>query len=113
MEEKVIDVKNKTLGRVATQIATLLQGKHKATFSAHKPGDVKVIIKNITQIKVSGRKPEQKIYYRHTGYPGGIRKKTYGELFAQDPKEVLRKAVHGMLPANKLRAVRLKNLIIE
>lgn len=109
----IIDVTNKPLGRVATEISTVLQGKHTASFAPRLAGDTTIIVKNITRIKVSGRKASQKLYRRHTGYPGGLRTRVYEDVFANSPKEVLLKAVYGMLPANRLRAVRLKRLIIE
>ena len=111
--EHIIDAKNQKLGRVATQAAVFLQGKHKADFEPRKPGTDKVVIKNSKSIEVSGRKADDKIYYHHTGYPGGLRKRTYKEVFNKNHKEVIQKAVYGMLPSNKLRNDRMKRLIIQ
>lgn len=113
IETHTIDVKNKVLGRVATQIAILLRGKHKTDFMPNKDmGDI-VIIKNIDKIKVTGKKYKDKIYYRHSGYLGSMRETPYGKLFEVNPPEVLRKAVYGMLPNNKLRAKQIKRLKFE
>ncbi len=98
----LIDADGKILGRLATEISVLLRGKGKATF-AHfmDTGDFVVVI-NAEKIQVTGRKLEQKKYYHHTGYPGGIKEKVLGELMDTNPEEVLRKAVWGMIPKNKL-----------
>ncbi|PIR04832.1 MAG: 50S ribosomal protein L13 [Candidatus Liptonbacteria bacterium CG11_big_fil_rev_8_21_14_0_20_35_14] len=111
--EHIIDAKNQKLGRVATRAATFLQGKNKADFESYKPGTDKVIIKNSKLIEVSGRKADDKIYYHHTGFPGGLKKRTYKEIFSKNHKEVIQKAVFGMLPSNKLRSDRMKRLIIK
>ena len=113
MAEYIIDVKNKILGRVAVEIATILQGKKHTDFEGRKEGIDTVIVKNIGRIVVSGRKAEQKIYYRHTGYMGHLKEKKYKDAFAKDPAWVLRHAVRGMLPKNWLRDRRLKRLTIE
>ena len=98
----MIDADGKILGRLATIISVLLRGKGKATF-AHfmDTGDFVVVI-NAEKIQVTGRKLEQKKYYHHTGYPGGIKEKVLGEMMDTNPEEVLRKAVWGMIPKNKL-----------
>ena len=98
----LIDADGKILGRLATEISVLLRGKGKATF-AHfmDTGDFVVVI-NAEKVQVTGRKLEQKKYYHHTGYPGGIKEKTLNELMDTNPEEVLRKAVWGMIPKNKL-----------
>ena len=98
----LIDADGKILGRLATEISVLLRGKGKATF-AHflDTGDFVVVI-NAEKVQVTGRKLEQKKYYHHTGYPGGIKEKTLNELIDTNPEEVLRKAVWGMIPKNKL-----------
>jgi len=98
----LIDADGKILGRLATEISVLLSGKGKATF-AHflDTGDFVVVI-NAEKVQVTGRKLEQKKYYHHTGYPGGIKEKTLNELMDTNPEEVLRKAVWGMIPKNKL-----------
>ncbi len=113
LTEHVIDVKDQPLGRVASKIAVLLQGKDKVTYSHQKSGDVKVIVKNIKSIKISGNKAEQKIYYHHAGRMGHLRERKYKDVFGRKPDWVLWHAVRGMLPKNTLRSKRLKNLVIE
>lgn len=109
-QTQTIDAANKPLGRLATQIATLLRGKHKPDFIPY--GDVGdfVVVKNIDKIKVTGKKMKQKIYYRYSGYPGGLRETPMETLFKKSPQEVLKKAVWGMLPKNKLRPKMIKRL---
>lgn len=111
--EHVIDAKNKTLGRLATEIARILQGKHKVDYQPRLAGTDKVIVKNIRDLKVSGRKADQKIYYRHTGYMGHMMEKTYKQAVERKPDFALRTAVKGMLPKNFLKDKRLTRLIIE
>ena len=113
MEKYVIDAKGETLGRVATKVAHILQSKDSASYAPHKLGDRKVVIKNADLVKVSGKKADQKIYYRHSGMPGHLKKTTYKAAFARNPEWVLRHAVFGMLPKNKLRSKRLAQLIFE
>ena len=113
MREYTIDAKNKHLGRLATEIALLLQGKDMPTYNPKDQGDVRVIVKNITDVKVTGKKADQKIYYHHTGFIGHMKEKTYTEAFTKDPKWVLRHAVQGMLPKNRLAAQRIKRLVFE
>lgn len=108
-----IDAKGKTLGRLASEIAKILQGKHRPDYSPEKPGDEIVEVYNVDKIKVTGKKMEQKFYYRHSGYPGGLKKISLKQLFEKNPGEVLRRAVYGMLPKNKLRKKRIKRLIIK
>jgi large subunit ribosomal protein L13 len=98
----LINADGKILGRLATEISVLLRGKGKARFAPFiDTGDFVVVI-NAEKIQVTGRKLEQKKYYSHTGYPGGIKEKTLNELMDTNPEEVLRKAVWGMIPKNKL-----------
>lgn len=113
MTDHVIDVKNKSLGRVASEIAVLLQGKDTPDYNPRKVGSNRVVIKNIKLLKVTGRKADQKTYYRHTGYMGHLRSKTYKEAFAKNPEWVLRHAVLGMLPKNFLRSRRIKFLVFD
>lgn len=108
-----IDATNKSLGRLASKIATILQGKNKTDFQPQKEGTDFVEIKNVQKIKISREKLKKKVYYRHSGYPGGIKKVSMEELFKKNPEEVLKKAVFGMLPKNKLRKKRLKRLIFK
>lgn len=112
MKRKVhtIDATDKILGRLAAEIAVLLRGKNKASFMPNLDLGDGVIVINTSKIKVSGKKAELKKYYRHSGYPGGIKEITYKELFSKNPNKVLRKAVYGMLPRNKLRSKMIKRL---
>jgi large subunit ribosomal protein L13 len=98
----VIDAKDQTLGRVATQIATLLKGKHKPEFSMHMDVGDHVIVINADRIHVTGRRLDQKMYYRHTGYPGGLRSLSLREQLDKRPEKVMEMAVRGMLPKNRL-----------
>ncbi|MFY9457315.1 MAG: 50S ribosomal protein L13 [Candidatus Spechtbacterales bacterium] len=107
-----IDASNKILGRLASEIATLLRGKNQESFLPHVDSGNSVEILNVEKIKVSGNKFDQKMYWRYTGYPGGIRGKTYGDLVGESRGEVLRRAVYGMLPHNKLRVRFMKRLVI-
>jgi large subunit ribosomal protein L13 len=107
-----IDVKGKILGRVATEIAELLMGKSKPYFVRNLDCGDYVVVINAKDIKVTGNKEEKKVYYRHSGYPGGFKSETLKELKARKPEEILRRAVKGMLPQNKLRDRMLKRLFI-
>lgn len=98
----VVDAAGQTLGRLATQIASVLRGKHKPTYSPHMDVGDHIIVINADKIQVTGRKAEQKVYYRHTGYPGGIRSTPYARMLERHPERILRKAVWGMLPHNVL-----------
>jgi len=98
----LIDAEGRTLGRLATQIAGLLRGKGKPQYTPHvDTGDFVVVI-NAEKVHVTGKKREQKLYHRHSGYPGGLRTRTLEEQLERRPEEVLRKAVKGMLPRNRL-----------
>ena len=106
----IIDAKDQVLGRLATKIARLLIGKDKPNYTRHVvSGDVVVVI-NSAKVKVTGQKLTDKIYYRHTGYPGGIREINLRDQLEKNPNKVIEHAVEGMLPKNKLQAVMLKNL---
>jgi large subunit ribosomal protein L13 len=106
----VVDAEGKTLGRLATQIADMLRGKRKPEYTPHcDTGDFVVVI-NAEKVRVTGRKMEQKLYWRHSGYPGGIRSRTLAEMLDRQPEEVLRKAVKGMIPRNKLGRAQLRKL---
>jgi large subunit ribosomal protein L13 len=98
----VIDASGKVLGRLATQISTLLRGKHKPTFTPSVDGGDFVIVVNAEKIVLTGRKPDQKIYYRHTGYPGGLKATPYKMMLAKHPDRILRLAVKRMLPKNRM-----------
>ena len=105
-----IDATNKRLGKLAVEIAVLLRGKNDPSFVPYKVSENKVIVFNTSKMVISGNKYEGKKYYRHSGYPGGIKEENFKKLFERDPNEPLKKAVYGMLPDNKLRAKILKNL---
>ena len=106
----VVDAAGQTLGRLGTQVAGLLMGKHKPTYSPHLDmGDFVVII-NASQVKVTGNKLEDKKYYRHTGYMGGIKEEKLGSLLERRPERVIELAVRGMLPRNKLAKHVLRHL---
>ena len=106
----LIDAEGKTLGRLATQIADLLRGKGKPQYTPHIDTGDFVVVVNAARIHVTGNKLEQKLYYRHSGYPGGLRSRTLAEQLARRPEEVIRKAVKGMLPKNKLAARQIVKL---
>lgn len=111
--DHTIDVKNKYLGRVASEIALILQGKKNVNYNPRLLGGDRVIVKNILDLKISGRKRINKIYYRHTGYMGHLKERTYADVISKDPGFALRHAVRGMLPKNFLKDKRLKRLIIK
>lgn len=106
-----LDGKNKSLGRLASEIAIILQGKKSPSYEPRLRGEDRVILENFDQIIVTGRKPSQKLYHRHTGYVGGIKTETFKQAFSKDPKRVIREAVRRMLPKNSLNPKRLKNLV--
>ena len=108
----LIDAKDKTLGRLATKIANMLRGKHKPEYSPNADlGDYVVVI-NSDLVNVTGKKLNQKKYYRHTGYPGGIKEKSLGEVLEGSSEEAIKSAVKGMLPKNKLGRQVIKKLKI-
>ena len=98
----VVDAQGKILGRMATQIAKVLRGKHKPVFTPNVDTGDFVIVVNARGVKLSGKKLDKKVYYRHTEYPGGIRERTAAKLLAEKPEELVRLAVKGMLPKNRL-----------
>jgi large subunit ribosomal protein L13 len=106
----VVDADGETLGRLATRIATLLAGKHKPTYATHMDTGDHVIVVNAGKLTVTGDKLLTKSYARHSGYPGGFRSETLGDLLARRPEEVIRRAVKGMLPHNKLGVQQLRKL---
>src|SRR5512134_1003523 len=108
----VVDAEGQTLGRLATRIADTLRGKRKPQYTPHiDTGDFVVVI-NAEKIAVTGNKLQQKLYYRHSGYPGGLRSRTLREQLERRPTEVVRKAVKGMLPRNRLASAQLTKLKI-
>jgi large subunit ribosomal protein L13 len=106
----VVDLEGKTLGRAASAIAMILRGKHKPEFTPHVDVGDFVVAVNAHKVTLTGHKLEQKRYYRHSGYPGGIRSLTAAQLLQRKPTEVLRKAVRGMLPKNALGRKLIKKL---
>ena len=106
----IVDAEGQTLGRLASIIAETLSGKRSPWFTRHCDTGDFVVVVNAEKIRVTGKKLTQKIYYRHSGYPGGIRSRTLAEQLARRPEEVLRKAVKGMLPKNRLGADQLRKL---
>lgn len=115
MQRKIhtIDAEDRILGRLAVEIAILLRGKNKPDFTPNKDTGDFVNVKNVGKIKTTGKKMDNKYYYRHSGYLGSLRKTSLGELFKKNPGEVLRRAVLGMLPKNKLSSRQIKRLKIE
>ena len=108
----VVDASNKTLGRLASQIAHRLRGKHKPEFAPHMDNGDFIVVVNCEKVRVTGAKLDNKKYWRHTGYPGGIYSNTLRELLDNKPDQVLEKAVKGMLPKNRLGRAMLKKLKI-
>jgi large subunit ribosomal protein L13 len=106
----VIDARDIVLGRLASQTANLLRGKHKAIFAPHVDTGDFVIIINAEKVHLSGNKREDKLAYRHSGYPGGLRSIKYGDLIDKDPRKAIEKAVRGMLPKNSLGRQQLSKL---
>jgi large subunit ribosomal protein L13 len=111
-EWHLIDLKGQTLGRISTQIAKLLMGKSKSNFVRHLDMGDYVVVINAKEVKVTGKKEEQKNYYRHSGFPGGFKSETLREVRRDKPEEIIRHAVSGMLPQNRLRDRMLKRLKI-
>ena len=108
----LVDAEDKILGRLATQIATRLRGKHKPEFTPHADTGDFIVVVNAEKIALSGKKWEKKIYYRHSGYIGGLKEITARKLLEKKPEDVLRFAVRGMLPKNSLGRRQLKKLKI-
>lgn len=106
----VVDAQNKVLGRLASQIATRLRGKHKPEYTPHVDTGDYVVVINVEKLRVTGRKAERKIYYRHTGFPGGIRETNFAKLKATRPERVLQKAIKGMLPKGPLGYAMMRKL---
>jgi large subunit ribosomal protein L13 len=106
----VIDAAGQRLGLVASRVAVVLEGKHKPTFATHIDTGDHVIVLNAAKVDLSGDKATTRRYYRHSGYPGGLRSETVGELLARRPEEVVRRAVKGMLAHNRLGTQQLRKL---
>ena len=112
MERIVIDAKGRAPGRVATEVVSVLTGKGDAAWAPHRLPDIAVTVINAAAIRISPRVVRSKLYRRHSQHPGGFREEPVARLFARHPEEVLRKAVYGMLPRNRLRARALRHLSI-
>ena len=108
----LVDAEGQTLGRLATRIADMLRGKGKPQYTPHVDTGDFVVVVNAEKVAVTGKKLDEKMYYRHSGYPGGLRERTLREQLERQPTEVLRKAVKGMLPRNKLGRAQLTKLKI-
>jgi len=106
----VVDAQDLILGRLSSRIAMVLRGKHKSTFSPHVDGGDFVIVTNADKVKVTGNKTLQKVYYRYTGHPGGLRETTLREMLAKHPDRVIRRAVWGMLPKGPLGRRQIRKL---
>lgn len=106
----IVDASNKILGRLATQIAKYLRGKHKPEYTPHTDTGDYIVVVNAAQIKVTGKKSKEKVYYSHSGYPGGIKEINFSALLAKDPRRVIETAVRGMLPKNPLGRAMIKKL---
>ncbi len=106
----VLDAKDQVLGRVATRVATLLRGKHEASFSPHVPAKNHVVVINAAAFRVTGNKLSDKMYYRHSGRPGSLKERTLEEQLARQPLLPMQKAIERMLPDNRLRAVWMNHL---
>jgi large subunit ribosomal protein L13 len=106
----LVDVKDQVLGRMATEIARFLMGKHKPTYSQHMDMGDYVVVVNASKVALTGKKSEKKIYYSHSGYPGGLKEVKYAKLLVEQPKKVIIHAVAGMLPDNRLKSKRLARL---
>jgi large subunit ribosomal protein L13 len=106
----VVDATDQRLGLLASRVAVVLEGKHKPTYATHLDSGDHVIVLNAAKVDLSGDKHSSRRYYRHSGYPGGLRSETVGELLARRPEEVIRRAVKGMLAHNRLGAQQLRKL---
>jgi len=106
----VFDATGQTLGRLSTQVAALLMGKHKPTYSPHLDMGDFVVVVNAEKVRVTGNKLKDKVYYRHTGYMGGLKETTLEKMLARKPERVLELAVRGMLPRNRLSRHRLRHM---
>ena len=114
----IVDAEGKTLGRLATEIATVLRGKHKVTFTPHVDGGDFVVVVNAEKVVLTGKKLDQKMYRYHTGYVGGLKEITYREMMEKKPEEVVAHAVSGMLPKNgtksckRIIAIKIANVVL-
>lgn len=109
-EKHTIDASGKVLGRLATEVATLLMGKHKPNYLPYLDVGDYVIVTNASKVKVTGKKAQNKVYRRHSGYPGGLKQETFDKLLQRRPEYIIEHAVKGMLPHNKLGRQMIKKL---
>jgi len=108
---KTIDAKGISLGRLASEVAYYLMGKDDPSYQRHNTdASKKVCVFNVDELKLTGNKKDQKVYFRYSGYPGGLKRTPISKVMEEDSREVLKKAIYGMLPKNKLREKMLKNL---
>lgn len=108
----VVDAEGQTLGRLATEIARILRGKNKPKYTPHVDTGDFVVVVNADKVVVTGKKADQKVYRRHSGYPGGMKETSYARMMERKPTEILRKAVHGMMPRTRLARQQLRKLKI-
>jgi large subunit ribosomal protein L13 len=108
----VVDAEGQTLGRLATEIARILRGKNKPQYTPHVDTGDFVVVVNAEKVVVTGKKAEQKVYRRHSGYPGGLKETSYEQMMERRPAEILRRAVRGMMPKNRLARQQLRKLKI-
>lgn len=113
METHTLDASKEPLGRLATRVAVLLMGKHRPTFERYRKNPVRVIVTHADDLILTGKKMREKRYYRHSGYLGHLKEFRAQELKRRDSRELVRLAISGMLPKNKLRKQLLKNLVIH
>lgn len=106
----LLDAKDKVLGRLATNVAILLMGKHKPTYSSHMDSGDYVVIINVEKVKLTGKKTSQKVYRRHSGYPGGFKEVSFSKMITEHPERVIQLAVSRMLPKNRLQDQRIERL---
>ena len=106
----VVDANGKTLGRLTSKIASVMRGKHKPTFTPHADMGDNIIVVNAEKVQLTGKKANAKVYYRHTGYPGGIKDTKYNDMIKNNPERVIQIAVKGMLPHNRLGRAIFKHL---
>jgi large subunit ribosomal protein L13 len=106
----LVDAKNRILGELAVEVAHKLMGKHKPTYTPHMDAGDYVVVINAAEVAVTGKKRTDKMYYNHSGFPGGLRVESFNTLMKRDPAQIISRAVKGMLPKNKLRDVRIVRL---
>jgi len=111
-ESVIIDAKGRTPGRVATEVIAVLTGKNTPQWRPNMLADQDVVVTNAASVKLSATRLRTKMYRRHSGYPGGLKEESLEHLFERDPEEVMRRAVSGMLPKNKLRTRAMKRLVV-